>query len=1163
MSKDPIRLQNAQRDIRDAYFTHDSGLFTLNCIPGAGKSMVAHHIAAEDLLRRYVMGDSTPEQHVAVISFNRDEAATIVPAICDRLRELVEHDLVPAGSALATEELEYLVQRVRRAPFMGTIDSLLRDVLGDIAHDVGFNEMPAVGNDALLKRVHSECYEGLRTDHGRAQRLDRLEAAYPTEEYEDGIADILAKAISYCRDRGLSTREFKAELEHTFDAVYEEGQPTSFEDVIAAIDRCVGTGTGCVGRDDLDDEERRRVVEADKTLYNAWKTYIDDFYTVFSAYRDAYRKRIREVGVVSHTDVAYLVDAYFDDVFEDIDDAYRSRIRERYHARIQSLIIDEAQDVSTIQHAALSHLVTPDTRVFCSGDILQSIYRWRHADPTLFESATTDGTYLGIDWDVHENRTATTTYRCVPDVAAAINEIVEPVLTDPARGDVGELAVTYPGLEAARDATNETHVHIAAFDSSSSKPGSYAWVNPFEGRGEANIVATLLSKGIADGTFTDEDGEPLGITVLFRWTSKMWAYEEAFADEGLRVRNASTNLFDCSVVKSVLDVCEWLISPGDRDRTANLVMESDLGLEVLDDVFETNDWNLDDVIDNHDLTAAQQHVLSELRELREKRDRFHSHPASTYLEDIIEALTLRADPYNCFTDIGPAQRVANLDTLVETIAQWEGDEHYSPRELTALIEPFRKNPQAGPNQPSTHDASYDVTFRTVHSAKGDQDDVIVIADPGFDLWARGPHTERFIAQSDVAGIAPPTNTDNLTNIPLTPYVGGVYAPEHDRDRDVGLRWATARWRDTVSDSADRNELVGPSRLQRVAANEHAEAWRLLYVALSRAKVHLVVPLPRSIPDDGRPRDRWLDSIRDGLQFTGEQTNTYQITPNSGTSGATFDVGVNLPNLFANRETKQPSTSDDVAVTPPRRDELDPWIPRFINPSTMYPLTEDPDGYVLDHLLGRSLHTEANDIPDDFPLQFDRLGPDDIGTCLHEVLMTLVKHDVSDDALRSVDDEVRRVFNETLHQHAPLIDDNEVDTLFTFFKEEVLDDFLASDLWERIQSAESVAIETLIDGLATVGDVEFEIHGEADFVITSSTGERYVADTKITLTEPTTGTRRRYALQVAAYAFLFDQKRTSTAPVRHSVEMFGVARETIAPSWPSEIIERRLAALLDS
>ncbi|MDL0125261.1 PD-(D/E)XK nuclease family protein, partial [Halobacterium salinarum] len=206
-------------------------------------------------------------------------------------------------------------------------------------------------------------------------------------------------------------------------------------------------------------------------------------------------------------------------------------------------------------------------------------------------------------------------------------------------------------------------------------------------------------------------------------------------------------------------------------------------------------------------------------------------------------------------------------------------------------------------------------------------------------------------------------------------------------------------------------------------------------------------------------------------------------------------------------------------------------------------------------------TDANDVPDHVPLRFDTLGPDDIGSCLHKVLTTLVDRDVPEPTLRNAGDEVRHVFDDILNDHAKRIGDDERDELFTFFEEEVLDDFLASDLWARIQRAERVTVERPIDGLVTNNDVEIEVHGTSDFVVESPSGEQHVSDVKITLTKPTAETQRRYKLQVTAYSYLFEQQEHSTTPVDGTVETFGVARDTIDPSWPADIVERRLTALI--
>lgn len=111
-----------------------------------------------------------------------------------------------------------------------------------------------------------------------------------------------------------------------------------------------------------------------------------------------------------------------------------------------------------------------------------------------------------------------------------------------------------------------------------------------------------------------------------------------------------------------------------------------------------------------------------------------------------------------------------------------------------------------------------------------------------------------------------------------------------------------------------------------------------------------------------------------------------------------DVGVNDVNMFTSRERyREPRQAAGAAVMRPHRDDLDPWLPRFLNPSTMHPLTEDTDRYVLPHLLEESLHTDANEIPEELPLPFDQLGPDDVGTCLHDVLTRLVERSAGTDS----------------------------------------------------------------------------------------------------------------------------------------------------------------------
>ena len=1179
-SNEPTQLRHAQRRIRDAYFAHDSGLFALNCTPGSGKSVVATDVAAEELLERFVDGDPTPEQRICVISFNRDEAASIVPDVVARLRELVEHDLTPAAATVSEDELEYLIRRVRQAPAIGTIDSVFRDILSEFVRDVGFEEMPDVGNEAQLTSLHEDCYEKLTANPEYEVAIAVVEAAYPPDEYDDEPADLLQQALQHCRARRLSLKEFNADLHETVDAVYAEGKTASIHDISDALARCVGKEASAQACDSLTDEDCDQLVTADQQLYEAWIETVDAFCTLLAAYRDEYEALTRDRGVISHTACASLVTEFLTGELgsEGETGEKRERVLARYQSRIESVIIDEAQDVSTIQHAGLAPLVTEDCRVLCAGDLRQTIYVWRDAHPSIFKRAVEDSEYFGIDWDTHVTETATTTYRCVPDVAAAINAIAEPAFTDPNRGNIGDLDITYPSLNATRTATEDPNVHIAAFDTAA-PPGSPEYIEPDSGKGEAGILATYIATGLADGTLGDvaDTGTQPDVTVLFRWRTQMPRYARAFEGEGLTVANASDYLFDCPAVTAVLDVINWLVDPADPERLQTLVTDSPLGLTTLEPVFNSREWCLDAVREDQRIDLTEQHrdILDRLHQLREQRSAFHAQSAGVIVADVIETLALRADPNTIAASVTPSQRIANLDALTELVREWEGDTQYTLSELADLLDPFSEDPHTGPTQPVTNTDTNDVVFKTIHQAKGDEADVVALADLGWNLRKLGPTSQRFVATGPMVGLAPPTNAAAPDIDNLSVFSRGLYDPSDDDSRfgstpyplDVGLRWASEHWLDTATNDATRTGLVGHDHVQTATRITRAEAWRLLYTALTRARDHLILPLPRDIPGPNQPRDRWLETIRDGLQFDGTpQAGTYTVevdTPDGSTRN--IDVAVNDVDTFTGRSAGEPGADTETpftATTSPDRNDLPPLVPRFLRPSTLYPLTEDPDRYLLDHLQNRPLHTETDAIDDELPVTLDTFDTETVGQFVHSVLTTAVERGVSATALRSTTDEVEDIIEAALQRHGPPATDAERDGLIELLTEFVIPEFITSELWSQLETAEEIYVEKPLRGHISRNDVEFELDGQADFVTRQPDGTWTITDTKIALTDMNPETRRRYQLQVTAYGALLAEEDGVEGPIIQSVEAFGAVTYRINSPWPHSLVERRVDALLE-
>lgn len=131
----------------------------------------------------------------------------------------------------------------------------------------------------------------------------------------------------------------------------------------------------------------------------------------------------------------------------------REEVAQEMRSRYREVMIDEYQDVNGVQEAILTR-VTNGRNLFAVGDVKQSIYRFRLADPGLFQekhrSYGQEGNESSAAIDMKEN------YRSRPEVLAAVNYIFSQVMVAP------ELELTYDE-HAALYAKAEYPAHPASF----------------------------------------------------------------------------------------------------------------------------------------------------------------------------------------------------------------------------------------------------------------------------------------------------------------------------------------------------------------------------------------------------------------------------------------------------------------------------------------------------------------------------------------------------------------------------------------------------------------------------------------------------------------------------------------------------------------------------
>ncbi|GMA51969.1 hypothetical protein GCM10025857_33260 [Alicyclobacillus contaminans] len=127
------------------------------------------------------------------------------------------------------------------------------------------------------------------------------------------------------------------------------------------------------------------------------------------------------------------------------------RLREQF----DELLIDEYQDTSPIQDAIVQCLTKPEGNQFVVGDVKQSIYRFRMAEPNLF----LDKYQMLGRLEPGEVIDLTANYRSRPEVVHAVNFLFEQLFS-PAMG--GSFTMNARGCKSARAILRKLSTHWPA-----------------------------------------------------------------------------------------------------------------------------------------------------------------------------------------------------------------------------------------------------------------------------------------------------------------------------------------------------------------------------------------------------------------------------------------------------------------------------------------------------------------------------------------------------------------------------------------------------------------------------------------------------------------------------------------------------------------------------
>ena len=188
------------------------------------------------------------------------------------------------------------------------------------------------------------------------QVLDEI-GALTNESTFNQYQEVLDRVVSISKDKGgraLTNASRKAELQDLKE-VYNQERKEKFEKLISLNDQI----TLLKFQEDYHQDSW--------DLAKTFQVFMRDFV-------DAYRQRKREENAFEFADISH----YTIEILENF-----PQVRREYQERFHEVMVDEYQDTNHIQERMLELLSNGHNR-FMVGDIKQSIYRFRQADPQIF-----------------------------------------------------------------------------------------------------------------------------------------------------------------------------------------------------------------------------------------------------------------------------------------------------------------------------------------------------------------------------------------------------------------------------------------------------------------------------------------------------------------------------------------------------------------------------------------------------------------------------------------------------------------------------------------------------------------------------------------------------------------------------------------------------------
>jgi ATP-dependent helicase/nuclease subunit A len=513
-----------------------------------------------------------------------------------------------------------------------------------------------------------------------------------------------------------------------------------------------------------------------------------------------------------------------------------------YRAQFVEVLVDEYQDTNMVQEAILQ-LVTKDNEqtgnLFMVGDVKQSIYRFRLAEPFLFlnkyKRFTSDGSQSGLKIDLARN------FRSRTEVLDGTNFIFKQIMGE----TVGEIAYDQDA-ELKFGATDypdneKTAIEFLMIDRSSKENETqeeeeavFDLVELETAQLEARLIAQKIKQLISEPFEVYDRKLKRTRRVMYRdivilLRSMPWASQmiEEFRQQGLPVyADLSSGYFEATEVSIMLSLLKVIDNPYQDIPLAAVLRspivgldENELAMIRIHDRKGTYYEALVSFLNQATTDAEEQKLQRKLGKFYQQLQEWRTKARQGSLADLIWQLYRETHLYDFVGGMpGGKQRQANLRALYDRARQYETTSFRGLFRFLRFIERMQNRGDDLGAARALGEQEDVVRLMTIHSSKGLEFPVVF-----------------------VAGLARQFNMKDINRNYLL-----------DKELGFAMRYVDAKLRISYP------TLPQLAIKQKLRFDLLAEEMRILYVALTRAKEKLY--LISTVKDAEKEIENWKNHL---------------------------------------------------------------------------------------------------------------------------------------------------------------------------------------------------------------------------------------------------------------------------------------------------------------